>query len=261
AHNLTTKCIPANNLSIPANNLIQTGISKDEFDLILNKIEQVYTPIVTNLGAKLRVNRRWDDNAVDANAMRFGTTWVVNMYGGMARHRLMDVEGMTMIACHEIGHHVGGFPRDSWYSGEGQADYYGALKCLRKVWANDDNLSIVAKLPVPSSVGQKCLSQFKTQADVAICMRGAMANLSMARVLAELRGESTPDFETPSKTVVTATVLGHTHSQCRLDTGYAGSLCSVDQTIDVSDADPNVGVCSRKAGISVGVRPLCWYRE
>lgn len=256
---VSTNCIPANNLSIPEDRFMPSGISKDEFETLLTKIEQVYTPLFAALGAKLRINRRWDDNAVDASAMRFDKTWVVNMYGGMARHRQATVEGITLIACHEIGHHVGGFPKSSWSSGEGQADYFGALKCLRKVWANDDNINIVAKMPVPESVKQKCLTQFQSQNDVALCMRGSIAGLAMARLLGELRGDGTPDFDTPSKTVVTAIENGHTHSQCRLDTAYAGSVCSVDSSIDVSDTDPDQGVCSRKLGMAVGVRPSCWY--
>lgn len=256
---VTTNCIPANNLSIPADSLVQSGITQEEFESLLTKVEQVYTPIFTSLGAKLKINHRWDDNAVDANAMRFGQTWVVNMYGGMARHRQMTVEGMTLIACHEVGHHVGGFPRSHWASGEGQSDYYGALKCLRRVWSNDDNINIVTKLPVPQSVNQKCSSQFKTPSDVALCMRSAMASLSMARLLGELRGDGTPDFDTPSKTVVTSIEYGYTHSQCRLDTTYAGSVCPVDSSIDISETDPNQGVCSRQLGMVIGARPQCWF--
>ncbi len=261
AFEASTECIPPNSLHISQNSLNQTGITLEEFELLLDKVENIYAPIFTDLGAKLKINRRWDDNAVDASAMRFGTTWVVNMYGGLARHPQMDVEGLTLIACHEIGHHVGGFPRAHWASGEGQSDYYGSLKCLRKVWAKDDNVAIVSKLDVPASVSQKCLSQFKTKTKVALCVRSSMASLSMANVLAKLRGDGDPHFETPSTTVVSSIEHGHTPSQCRLDSTYAGSVCNVDQAVDVSETDPDAGVCSRKLGMTIGVRPLCWFHE
>lgn len=193
--------------------------------------------------------------------MRFDTTWVVNMYGGMARQRKMTVDTMMMIACHEIGHHVGGFPRSAWASGEGQADYYGGLKCLRKVWANEDNIAVVSKMSVPSSVNQKCLAQFTRESDAALCKRIAMAGQSLTILLADLHREGAPNFETPSKTVVSSIELGLNPLQCRLDTIYAASICNVDPDLEVSDTDPHQGVCSRKLGTSLGARPLCWYKE
>ncbi len=261
AFKISGECIPRNNFKISIMNKQQSGISKEEFELMLTKVEAAYAPIFADLGAKLKINRRWDDDLVDASAMRFNSTWVVNMYGGTARHPSSTVDGMTLIACHEIGHHVGGFPRDGLLSVEGQSDYYGALKCLRKVWANDDNISVVNNLNAPISVTQKCSNQFKTRSDVALCIRGAMAGRSMARFLAAIRGESSPNFETPSNTVVAKIETGHFHSQCRLDTLYAGSLCNIDQSVNVSEVDAYAGVCSQKQGLEIGMRPKCWFKE
>ncbi len=261
AFKISGECIPQNNLKISIMNNLQSGITKEEFELLLTKVEEAYAPIFANMGVKLKLNRRWDDNSVDASAMRFGNTWVVNMYGGMARHPNSTVDGITLIACHEIGHHIGGFPKDQWVTAEGQSDYFGALKCLRKVWANDDNVSIATNLNAPALATQQCSNQFKTQTDIALCIRSAMASRSMARLLAVLRGESSPNFETPSKTVVAKIEMGHFHSQCRLDTLYAGSICSADHTINVSDTDAYAGVCSQKQGLEIGMRPKCWFKE
>ena len=64
----------------------------------------------------------------------------------------ITVDGMALVACHEMGHHMGGAPKiDGWYgsswaTNEGGADYYGTLKCARRFFAGDDNASIVKTL-------------------------------------------------------------------------------------------------------------------
>ncbi len=52
-------------------------------------------------------------------------------------HKYLTTDGLAMVACHEIGHFLGGEPKKlrgrsnkkSWSSAEGQADYYAA-RCL-----------------------------------------------------------------------------------------------------------------------------------
>jgi len=74
------------------------------------------------------------------------------MFGGLARHETMTPDGFATVVCHELGHHLGGVPKkfswfgNSWASNEGQADYFGIMKCLRKMFEHEDNVKIVKEI-------------------------------------------------------------------------------------------------------------------
>ena len=173
-------------------------------------------------------------------------------------------DGFALVACHEIGHHLGGAPKISrakWASNEGESDYFANLKCLRKLFADDDNVRIVEGMNIPSVVKQKCLDQFSDANQAAICMREAMAGQSVSYLFKALMKQSTtPKFDTPDPTVVTQTNDAHPDTQCRMDTYFQGSLCTMGADQQLSDTDPNIGTCSRKFGQTVGTRPLCWFK-
>jgi hypothetical protein len=184
------------------------------------------------------------------------------MYGGLARHDAITKDGFALVACHEVGHHIGGVPRYSdpqgrWASVEGQSDYFATTKCLRKLFMNDDNSTIVRGMNIPQDVEQKCTSQFNAQNDQDICKRISMAGMSGASLFA---GGNPPKFTTPDPSKVQTTYESHPQPQCRLDTYYEGAKCGVEEDIEIGQNDPNVGTCNRKNNDTEGLRPLCWYK-
>ncbi|MDZ4662347.1 MAG: hypothetical protein SGJ18_12085 [Pseudomonadota bacterium] len=258
------QCIPKNNLHIPVGFVGGSGITEDQFNDLLDQVEKIYTPIFSGYGATFDLVRSWDDDTVNAQAWQTGKTWHIEMFGGLARHKETTADGMTLVACHEIGHHLGGGPKIAWASNEGQSDYFGSLKCLRKVWAKDDNEKIVSKAEIDPVAVETCEAYSKDANEVAICKRGAMAGMALGRLLSSLGGEDMPKFETPDSKVVKKTNNSHPAGQCRLDTYYRGSYCNVSSDIDVDiDGDDfNLGVCSRKyKDQEPAARPLCWYAE
>ena len=241
---------------------INGGIDEQEFNQVLNKVEQVYRPIINQYGGNLKINRLWSDGTVNASANREGSDYVINMYGGLARHQVITSDAFALVACHEVGHHIGGVPRytqrgGEWASVEGQSDYFATSKCLRKLFMNDDNSSIVRQMQIPSEVALICESQFSAQNDQDICKRISMAGLSAASLFANGR---TPAFNTPDPSVVTTTFESHPQSQCRLDTYYGGGVCEVEEDVEIGQRDPNVGTCNRQNNDTEGLRPLCWYK-
>ena len=189
------------------------------------------------------------------------------MFGGLARHEAITKDGFATVVCHELGHHLGGAPKksswygSSWASNEGQADYFGTMKCLRKYMEKDNNFRIVKKLRVPALVTKKCAANFSHAADKAICQRISMAGLSLGTLFKDLRKlPNDLSFSTPDTKVVTKTSHNHPAPQCRLDTYFAGAICDKDHYSDVSDSDANVGICSREEGKKDGIRQLCWYK-
>lgn len=260
-----TGFVEDNDLYIPADSFRTAGLSEEQFNEVITKIETIYMPIVTGMGGKLQIARKWTDGTVNANATRSGANWKVNMYGGLARHETITEDGFALVLCHEIGHHLGGAPKiaglfNSWASNEGQSDYYAALKCLRKVYLNDDNAAVVSSMTVPATLTNACTKTYKNKDDKNICIRVGMSGASVANLFAALRSKPAAKFETPDTTVVTKTDDAHPAYQCRLDTFFQGSLCDVSMNEDVSQKDEVKGTCHATLGHKQGTRPLCWFK-
>ncbi len=242
-------------------------MTKERFDSILDRVEAIYGPVIGQKGKKLVINRNWESGTVNAYAQQSGGKWMVSMFGGLARHEAITDDAFALVACHEIGHHIGGAPKKrSWYgstwaTNEGQADYFGSSKCLRKYVENDNNIEIVKTLNVPAIVTEKCEANFNSAEEVAACQRGAMAGLSLGNLFRDLRKLPTElKFTTPDTRVVTKTDHNHPAPQCRVDTYFQGAICIKHHTDDVSDRDATIGTCTRANSFEDGLRPLCWYK-
>ncbi len=254
---------PQNDLYIPANLYSDTGLSEAEWTTLFDKYEKIYAPIVASRGGTLQLNRLWDDGTVNANATEEGTTWVVNMYGGLARYPGMTSDGMALVVCHETGHHMGGAPKmggdpSQWAANEGGADTFAVLKCARHMFADEDNAKIVSQMTVEPKIQSTCTSQFQSAQDQAICVRSAQAGIVLGRVLADLGKDKTPSVDTPDSSVVKKTNDRHPAAQCRLDTYFAGSACTADLAT-FQDNDYHTGSCTAPK-FTVGLRPTCWFR-
>jgi hypothetical protein len=259
--------VPKNNLKISVNAKRFGGISEAQFNATIDKVETLYAPIVKNYGGDLVVERKWSDATVNAYAQQSGKTWKVSMFGGLARHETITEDGFALVVCHEIGHHIGGAPRKAspwsspWASNEGQADYFATLKCLRKVWNNDNNQEVVRGMTIPETLKKACSSQHVWGDDYALCIRGGMAGQSVSKLFQALRGSSVePKFDTPDPKVVTTTDDNHPATQCRMDTYFQGALCEASMNEDVTATSEVTGTCHGSLGHKRGLRPLCWFK-
>jgi hypothetical protein len=253
---------PENNLQISQWDKATNGMTKEKFLSIVKSVSDIYAPIVKLKGGNLSMNNKWDDNTVNASAQRSGSTYIVNMYGGLARHQLTTEDGFALVVCHELGHHIGGAPRKgaSWAANEGQADYFGAMKCLRRVLEKEDNITAVSKMTVDVEATKKCEMVYKNANEVALCQRIAMAGKSLGSLLADLGRTAKVNFSTPNPTIVTKTNDAHPEAQCRLDTYFSGILCDKSFDQDVDNNDAKIGTCIASDGYKSGTRPLCWYK-
>lgn len=269
-----------NSLSIPTsyiNPLNNAPITEAQFNKVTDEVTKIYYPIVINRGALLKVNKLWEKETVNANASRRKNLYVVNMYGGLARHPLNTIDGYTLVLCHELGHHLGGKPFvNSWASNEGQSDYFATAKCLRKYFSKKNNQLAVSKMTVPATVQEECFKSFGLSKDHALCVRSAMAGLALSNVLDAMNNKSMvpgltwgkasqsdkdkikgPDFTTTDPKIVKITNPRHPKAQCRLDTYFAGALCHIPSHLDLSPNYEKIGACL--SGKSA--RPACWYAE
>ncbi len=260
-----TGFLPENDLYIPKTVKSINGIDEAKFNDVIDRIAKVYQPVIESHGDKFIINRKWDDGTVNASAQRTGKNVIVNMFGGLARHNLITADGFAVVMCHELGHHLAGAPRvrrllTTWASNEGQSDYFATFMCFKRVFGQDDNAAIIAKMDVPELVKEKCSEIYQNEDEINICIRASMAGKSCAHLLASLRKDKEPMFDEPSAEVVSKTDDAHPAAQCRLDTYFQGALCTKDVTTELDSRDATAGVCNRFEGLKDGVRPLCWYK-
>ena len=251
---------PKNNLYIPETRASK-GISQKVFNGIITKLEKIYTSEIKAMGYKLQFNRLWKDGTVNSDTSVDGQSWVINSYGGLARYPGMTADAYAAVACHELGHHLGGAPRfsdDDWASVEGESDYFATLKCLRRYFSLKDNDSSDVKI---SPVAQdKCQKSFSSVSEQKSCIRGAAAGLVLAEVLRSLDDSPAIAFNTPDPSVVDQVFADHPAAQCRLDTYFNGSLCTAPVGEALSGADYHPGSCTDMQSPTGGTRPLCWFK-
>lgn len=255
--------LPQNDLKIPIGSAEAKGITQAQFNAVMDRAEAIYGPIIKARGGRLVLKRLWDDSTVNASAQRSGSDYVLNMYGGLARHATITQDGMALVVCHELGHHIGGAPKYggyNWASNEGQADYFANMKCLHRIFAAPGAESFTQPAGDETLAREACGKAYPTEAERRLCVRSSMAGMSVTELFRALRREDPiPHFNTPDPKAVTRMYDSHPGTQCRLDTYFAGSLCTQPFLNDVSETDPAVAACTRSNGFSVGLRPRCWY--
>jgi len=279
-------------------------VTKEMVQQRIDKALKIFRPIAKEkFGQRLHIENLWKSSTVNARASRVSIdgekVLKVEMFGGISKHYEATIDSTTAIICHEIGHHMGGAPKigginkaTKWATNEGQSDYWATLKCLRKMFQDDDNVSIMKKRTeiyqttkdlvrkkvneVDSFALQKCEGVYKSEPEAYLCYRLAMAGLKTSRVLMSLKfgygslarrwfpsrvEKGMPKFKNQDKSKVSKTNNRHPAAQCRLDTYFAGALCDKPIDEDVDALDPNIGACSIANGDKIGVRPACWLKS
>lgn len=276
------ECFPKNSLSFPADAKSSSGLSKAEYDTVLDEFEAVMTLETSRVdnGALLVIERKWDNSEVNAMAYQSGNYRYVSMFGGLARHPNTTTDVLRLVACHELGHHIGGAPKKasggiwgwggaSWASNEGQSDYYASMKCFRRlvIEGRKNNLAVAGPdLSIfPANEVQyaknECAKSFSDSLDQEICVRASMGGFSIGLLFSSFSSNGPViSLKTPNPRVVSSTDDNHPQSQCRTDTYFQGAVCEVSYRNDVSTSDANFGTCNRKDNHTRGLRPLCWFK-
>ena len=142
---------------------------------------------------------------------------------------------------------------------EGQSDYWATLKCLRRIFKDEDNDSIIQNFEIPPLVYSECKNSFPIKKETDLCIRLAMASHGLTKISAVVRRTSSPQFETPDSAVVSQNYDKHPLPQCRLDSFFQGALCPQSFKKNVSQQNDLLGTCHPRSGDQSGLRPLCWY--
>lgn len=254
--------LPPNDLHLRPLTPQAASMTEAEFLAIMEKAEDYYAPLIRNEhGGNLVIRPNWRSRTVNASASRMGRTWYVNMYGGLARHEWMDADGLALVVCHEIGHHLAGYPvKGGWAANEGQSDYFAAQSCARRLWEGEEEVNARFRRTAHRTVRQKCDEAWWDEPDQDLCYRIATAARGLAAIATK---DGRVSYDDPDPGIVSRTDHSHPAGQCRLDTMVAGALCTVEFDVNLIPrsrriADQNA--CARATGFSSGVRPRCWYK-
>lgn len=130
---------------------------------------------------------------VNAEIMKTDKAITIQVMGGMLAHPQMDEDTLKLLLCHEMGHLLGGPPlksRNGWSSTEGQADFYSAIACAKRMRFDE-----------------------KSFIDSA---------LNLTAIYAEVSRQNIPRVDRCDELKVERTNYGYPSVQCRLDTLMAG---------------------------------------
>ena len=263
----TPGVIPENHFSSPImkNKKFETTLTEKDFNQVMEVISKIYTPLIqARSGLPLVIKTDWVSAVVNAYATRETDAWVIHITGGIARAKGMTKDSLALIACHELGHHLGGAPKTflfgGWPSAEGQADYWATSKCLKKYYAEFAAEEISVEENIPEKVLSDCGQVYKDSNDeMKICVKSLLAVAHFSEFINKL----------PDARYVTSILAKDTHEvkatntndypkpQCRIDTFYQGALCTISADTMTSEASAKVGNCNEGA---MGTRPRCWYR-
>ena len=93
----STGIVEENNLYIAVGEKNTNGLTEEDFNDIITKIENIYKPIIEAKGKRLQIARNWTDGTVNAYARQSGNTWHVAMFGGLARHETITRESWMVV--------------------------------------------------------------------------------------------------------------------------------------------------------------------
>ncbi len=205
----------------------KSNFGQENFNRVIDAAYEVYLPVSEKFGdSSLTINKLWEDSTVNANVSRFFGNVTINMYGGLFRRPETTLEGFALVVCHELGHAYGGAPYiSSWQklSAEGQADYIGARECLYRVI---EKLNLEGYELEPTDYMKViCSNFFDNPAQKNLCERSLIGGQSLGNLLATIKEEEIPDYQTPDPTEVEQTLTSYPETiQCRLDTYLRGTL-------------------------------------
>jgi hypothetical protein len=259
----------ANDLEIPVD-VKSTHLAQEQVSTIIEDFKTVYGPIVKDqIGKELKFELNWQDVSVNMYATRDEqNNPIVKIMGGMARHPLMTTDALYSIICHEIGHFLGGAPKQlrgqttmkSWSSAEGQADYYANARCTKLMLKSNRNKNIKSELRNHSHYEEANNICHQDE----FCIRMSLASVDLAKIYDSIRPSGRKlSLIKKDESQTHIPILNHPNAQCRLDTMIAAQLCPVADSLIFNDENPQTGACSASGSETEAkfTRPKCWYPE
>jgi hypothetical protein len=230
-----------------------SSVSEETFNLIPHKVLALHYETLKNEQLSISIETDWVKPYFTAWAREDGNKrFTLSFWGGLARIPGMNDEGHAFVACHELGHVIGGAPKIKikkflWSSAEGQSDFFASAICMKRYLRSEHQRNeLTVPDDIPEVVYTLCRTTYEEEEDFLICVNTQKATKAFSHVLEHLGQYSkTLDVSSPSRDQVKEIVYNsYPEQQCRIDTIFQGSLCKEENY-------PCEGM--------IGSRPLCWY--
>ncbi|WP_438022062.1 hypothetical protein [Sorangium sp. So ce233] len=217
-------------------------------------------------------------------------TWYIHLGPDLLRPSLTP-DVVAFVACHEIGHALGGFPFKrtpaqqqqvvglatgqfgTVSSAESQADYFATKECLPRLWSAEREANAGFRETVIEYAKTRCDAAWDDVEEQNLCYRLAAVAEDFGR-WSRGAGDSrpVPDLSTPDTTEVTVTRDDYPSLQCRVDTAFQGALCGtrfrgtaipglIQPYEQVLTFSPEVEAAAAPDSCTEGPgsRPRCWF--
>jgi hypothetical protein len=238
---------------------------------IFEEVRQIYEPVSASSHRKFRIVIKTESPAVAASVEREATEDRLIVHQGFLQSPKLTADSLRITLCHELGHLFAGAPRShaptgwegplapdglSYFSSEGQSDYYASAVCFRRLAALGGSPGAGTRESrgvVPASVLTFCNQVWgDTSPESGICQRAAVGGFEFLR----MNFEFPISFETPDLSVAPEVMRDYYPArQCRLDTILAGALCRDERNFVWDFSRDELSECSSQ----VGRRPRCWF--
>ena len=240
-----------------------SGITKEVFEEVLARVRDHYEKDFKDHGLEVDYTMDWTNGWFNAQTGWAGEKKVRFFFSGeLARGKYMTPDALMYVACHEMGHHFGGFPKKNWSTAEGGADYFAALKCMRDILKNDRINARAEEFDLPVGLKRKCQEVYSETDDYQLCLRTAKAGEDMTKSFeyraTKIEQTATMFFRTLPEASVTIT--GYPTRECRAETAYQGAICNKGPEFPISYVTESEGYCHEKNGDTFGMRPKCWFK-
>lgn len=206
-----------------------------------NHVQQKIISYYQSFGERkeLEIHANWDSQTPNAYTKKKNDKIQIFILGGFLNSKFMSPNVLSLVLCHELGHHMGGYPfgliqrrgyndnrTDHDLSNEGQADFWAASKCMWAIINKDSN---------ETSVNKECHEQYNNSKEINICNQVILAGKQYINLVESISAQSRR-----SGVLVDASrnlFKGEYPSlDCRLETYKVGAL-------------------------KINNRPRCWYYE
>ncbi|MDP7321132.1 MAG: hypothetical protein QF441_11015 [Bacteriovoracaceae bacterium] len=196
------------------------------------EVYNLYFQDMKNEGRKFKIFLDWKNPYFSAWSSFKENSYYINFWGGMARIPGVLYETWDFIACHEVGHVLGQYPRIAlehldWATSEAQSDHFATSECLPRLYKrNLEALTddIFAKA-MPYEI-EACLDQYPSEKNQKLCLKILRAGRGFVALLKHLNfTDGNISYETPAKKTQMLIDKSYPSAQCRLDIFFRGAMC------------------------------------
>lgn len=209
---------------LPVGSVNVSSLTMTDYASVVGRfIAHNYGQVMKQTGLPLLIPFEWESPYFAAFAKKNSDSMQISLWGGMARAPGATKGALAAILCHELGHIVGGEPRQTipgsdWASTEGQSDFFAASECLPSFLKQYPDLISA----IDPQVEKLCGSNLD-------CARTLQAGLEMMLLLQKYsyRDYIPVNIEATEKAATELIRNSYPSDQCRMDSYVQGALCQL----------------------------------